>query len=212
LAQAPAQALAQALALLEFTGPAVGILAVDRMLKMSPVALLRCGTVHPGRYLALVGGSVASVEEAHAAGTAVGSEAAALHDDVCLPDPHHRLAAAVAGERRAPEGEALGVFEFSTSPGLLRAVDAALKSVPVSLVEVRLADDLGGRALAVVDGALTDVQSAVEIVGERRGAAELLACSVLARLDDTLRDVLAGGTRFGVCRSWEPAGAEKVEG
>ena len=39
----------QALALLEFSGAAAGILAVDRLLKMAPVALLRCGTVHPGR-------------------------------------------------------------------------------------------------------------------------------------------------------------------
>ena len=63
------------------------------------VALLRCGTVHPGRYLALVGGSVASVEEAHAAGMAVGCDAGALHDEICLPDPHPQLAAAVAGAR-----------------------------------------------------------------------------------------------------------------
>ena len=55
--------MSQALALLEFGSVAVGMLAVDRMLKNSPVALLRCGTVHPGRYLALVGGSVASCEE-----------------------------------------------------------------------------------------------------------------------------------------------------
>ncbi len=203
--------MTQALALIEFDGAAAGILAVDRMLKMSPVALLRCGTVHPGRYLALVGGSVAAVEEAHAEGVTVGGGAGALHDEVCLPDPHPQLAAAVAGERRAPEAEALGVFELSTSPGLLRAVDAALKAVPVSLIEVRLADDLGGRALAVVDGSLTDVQSAVDVVRERRGGAELLGCSVLPRLDDTLRDVLAAGTAFGACRAWEPAGAEIVE-
>ena len=65
----------QALALLEFSGAAAGILAVDRMLKMAPVALLRCGTVHPGRYLALVGGSVAATEEAHAAGAGGGLRA-----------------------------------------------------------------------------------------------------------------------------------------
>jgi len=202
----------QALALLEFSGAVAGIAAVDRMLKMSPVALLRCGTVHPGRYLALVGGSVAATEEAHAAAVAVGCELGALHDEVCLPDPHPQLAAAVGGDRRAAEGEALGVMEIATSPGMLRAVDVALKAVPVDLVEVRLADDLGGRALALLSGTLTDVQEALDMARDRGGdAAGWLGGSVLPRLDDTLRDVLGEGTSFQACRSWEPAGAETVE-
>jgi microcompartment protein CcmL/EutN len=203
----------QALALLEFAGAAAGILAVDRMLKMSPVALLRCGTVHPGRYLALVGGSVAATEEAHATGLAVAREQAALVDEICLPDPHPQLAAAVRGERTAPAAEAVGVLEIGSSPGMLRAVDAALKAVPVDLVEVRLADDLGGRALAVLDGALTDVQEALAVARGRAGggAAEWLAGTILPRLDETLRDVLAAGTRFAACAAREPTGAEKVE-
>ncbi|MBE0565703.1 MAG: BMC domain-containing protein, partial [Krumholzibacteria bacterium] len=53
-----------AFALLEFDSVAAGVLAVDRMLKRSPLALLRCGSVHPGRWLALVGGSVAAAQEA----------------------------------------------------------------------------------------------------------------------------------------------------
>ena len=203
----------QALALLEFSGAAAGILAVDRLLKMSPVALLRCGTVHPGRYLALVGGSVAAVQEAHAVARAVGCELGALLDEVCLGDPHAQLAAAVGGARRDCAGEALCVIEVGTSPGLLRALDAVLKAVPVELVEARLADDLGGRALAVLGGRLPDVQEALEMARATRGATvEWLGGTLLPRLDDTLRDVLNGGTAFGACRTFEPAGAEKVEG
>lgn len=203
----------QALALLEFTGAAAGILAVDRLLKMAPVALLRCGTVHPGRYLALVGGSVAAVEEAHAAARAVGCELGALLDEVCLPDPHPQLAAAVGGARRDCAGEAVCVVEVGTSCGLLRALDAALKAVPVELLEARLADDLGGRALAVLGGRLPDVQEALDLARASRGpAAEWLGGTLLPRLDDTLRDVLRAGTSFGPCRAFEPAGAEQVEG
>jgi len=201
-----------ALALLEFSGPAVGILAVDRMLKRSPVGLLRCGTVHPGRYLALVGGTVAAVEEAHAAGGRAGAENEALADEVLLPDPHPQLAAALAGERKAPREEALGVIELSTSPGLLRVLDAVLKAVPVALVEARLADDLGGRALGVLDGALPDVQQALDMAADHCGpCAQVLATSLLPRLDETLRGVLAGGTAFASCSAVEPAGAETLE-
>jgi microcompartment protein CcmL/EutN len=203
----------QALALVEFSGAAAGILAVDRLLKNAPVALLRCGTVHPGRYLALVGGSVAATEVAHAAACAAAAECCALVDEVCLPDPHPQLAAAVGGARRDCAGEALGVIELGTSPGLLRALDAVLKALAVELVEVRLADDLGGRALAVVAGRLPDVQAALDLARERKGpVAEWLGGTLLPRLDDTLRDVLNAGTAFGRCPAFEPAGAEKLEG
>ena len=99
--------MSRALALLEFGSVAVGILAVDRMLKKSPVALLRCGTVHPGRYLALVGGTVASTEEAYAEGVASGKEAAALVAGICLPDPVDSVAEALVGglPSTAPERE-----------------------------------------------------------------------------------------------------------
>ena len=207
-----------AFALLEFGSVSAGLSTVDAMLKRSPVALLRCGSVHPGRYLALVGGSVASTEEAHAAGVTAGCAQNALLDDALLADPHPRLADAVVGERATPRGDAVGVCEVSTSPSLLRALDRVLKSMPIHLVEVRLADDLGGRALAVFDGDLPDVQEALGAITdhlrdpERPGdVGRLLASSVIPRLDETLRDVLSEGTRFGACANWTPAGAEILE-
>ncbi len=199
----------QALALLEFDSVAAGVLAVDRMLKQAPIAMLRCGSVHPGRYLILVGGSVASTEEAYEAGVRSACDQGALIDQILLPDPHPLLAGAVAGGRTPPGGEAVGVIEVSTSPGLLRGVDAALKAVPVSLVEIRLADDLGGRALAIFDGLFPDVQEALEMAGSRLGeCASLCGSSLMPRVDETLRDVLAVGTSFAACKSLTPAGAE----
>lgn len=201
-----------ALALLEYRGIAAGIAAVDRMLKRSPVALLRCGTIHPGRFLVLVGGSVASTQEAHAEGVAVGREGGVLLDEVCLADPHPALAAALAGNRLKPDGEALGVIEIATSPTLLRVLDAALKTVPVELVEVRLGDDLGGQAVALVAGRLTDVQAALETVAELAdGRRVAVATSLLARLDDTLRRVVGESTHFAACSTWNPDGAEVLE-
>lgn len=200
----------QAFALLESVSVAAGVQAVDRMLKRSPVALLRCGTVHPGRWLALVGGTVAATEEAHAEGVAALGEA--LCDEVCLADPHPALAAAVAGERKPPEGETLGVLETTTSPALLRAVDAALKSVPVGLAELRLADDLGGKAVVLLHGLLADVEAALEIAAANLGPqGEIVGASLMPRLDESLRDVLTATTRFGSCAPWRPEGGETLE-
>ena len=198
----------EALALLEFTGAAPGILAVDRLLKRSPVARLRCGTVHPGRYLVLVGGSVASVDEAFGEGLSVGDIVDAVH----LPDPHPLVRAGALGEcEQIDDTDTLAVIETTTSAGLLRCVDAALKAVPVGLAEFRLADDLGGRGLAVLRGELPDVQEALAVAAQWIGPqAELIARTLMPRPDATLRDLLNTGTRFADCSVIETVGAEVV--
>ena len=199
-----------AIALLEFETIAAGVLASDVMVKRSPIALLRCGTIHPGRFLVLVGGSVASTEEAYAAGLQVGESQGALRDKVFLGDVHPSLHDAVLGIRRNVEGDSLAVVETRSSPALLAAVDAAVKSTPVILSEVRLGDDLGGHALALMSGDLFDVETALDICSERSGG-QLLARTILPRLDSDLRSVLDQSTRFESCTAWELSGAEYPE-
>jgi len=199
-----------ALALLEFSTVASGILASDLMVKRSPIALLRCGTVHPGRYLILVGGSVASTEEAHLVGARLGEIEHTLTGSVFLGDVHPMLHDAVLGVRQDLPGEALAVVETRSSPALLAAVDAAIKSTPVILSEVRLADDLGGHAIALMSGDLTDAETALGICTDRAGD-QLLASSILPRLDINLRQLLDKGTSFNSCPPFEPAGAEHPE-
>jgi microcompartment protein CcmL/EutN len=196
-----------AIALLEFDNTATGVLASDIMVKKSPIALLRCGTIHPGRFLILIGGSVASTEEAYTAGIQLGESEGFLNASIFLGDVHPYLHDAVLGTRQDLAGDALAVVETRSSPALLAAVDAAVKSTPVMLSEVRLGDDLGGHALALMGGDLSDVEIALEICSERAGD-QLLAQRLLPRLDPGLRSILDQGTRFGPCAAFEPAGAE----
>jgi microcompartment protein CcmL/EutN len=201
-----------ALALLELDSVPIGLLAVDRMMKQAPVTLLRCGTVHPGRYLALVGGSVGSTEEAHREGVRVGQDEGMLIDDVCLADPHPELTAAVTGQRRPVDGDTVGVLETTSSPALLRALDALLKAVPVHLVEARLADDIGGRAVALLDGELADIQHALELAMERLGPnGQLRTASVMPRIDPVLREALAESSRFATCSQHRFPDGEQLE-
>jgi microcompartment protein CcmL/EutN len=195
------------MALLEFETIASGVLASDIMVKRSPIALLRCGTIHPGRFLILIGGSVASTEEAYTAGVQLGESEHCLNGSVFLGDVHPSLHDAVLGTRRDLAGDALAVVETRSSPALLAAIDAAIKSTPVKLSEIRLGDDLGGHALALLSGDLSDVEIALEICSERAGD-QLLAQTLLPRLDPGLRSLLDQGTRFDVCPAYEPAGAE----
>jgi len=66
-----------ALALLDFSSVATGIQAADAMVKRARIDTIRAGTVQPGRYLVMIGGTVADVEESLAAGREVGGNSVA---------------------------------------------------------------------------------------------------------------------------------------
>ncbi len=149
-----------ALALLEFDSIAVGVLAGDAMVKRSPVAIAYAGTIHPGHYMVLVAGDVATVDEAFCAGIDVGGRA--LRDEIFLPAVHSEVVERLRGRRAHASGEALGVVETRTAAAAVAVADRALKSAEVSLVELRLADRLGGKGYCVFSGPLAEVEAAVE--------------------------------------------------
>ena len=61
-----------------------------------------------------------------------------------------------------------------------------------------------------MSGNLFDTETALEICSERAGD-QLLASTLLPRLDSDLRLVLDQGTRFESCAAFEPSGAEYPE-
>lgn len=196
----------RAIAILDIRSIAAGIAATDTMIKRAPIALLRAGTVQPGRFLVLLGGTTAATEEAWRAGLA--SADAFLHDDVFLPDPHQFVLAALRGDRQALAGEALGVIETEGSAALLRAADAGAKAAEVNIAELRLADGLGGNAFLLFAGGLTDVQAALDAAAARAGEQRIINSSLLPRLDADLGELLSEGTRFADSVERRPLGAE----
>lgn len=157
--------LQPALALLELASIAVGIEAGDAMVKRAPVEVVHTGSIHPGKYLVLVAGAVADVEEALAAGLEVG--AGYLVDTVFLPNVHDQVVAALRGARRGGTGDALGIVETATVAATIEAADAGVKGARVELLELRLGDGLGGKGYLLFDGSLSDVEAAVAIAVER---------------------------------------------
>jgi microcompartment protein CcmL/EutN len=148
-----------ALALIDFSSIASGIEPADAMVKQAPIDTIRAGTVQPGRYLVLIGGAVADVEESLATGRAVGGTN--VLDYVLLPSVHPGVVEAITGRRFPDCNDALGVIETSTAAAAIQAADAGLKSAHVRLVEVRLADGLGGKGIVFFSGEVADVEVAV---------------------------------------------------
>lgn len=187
-------AVEPALALLELDSIAAGIEAGDAMAKRAPIDVIRAGTVHPGKYLILVGGAVADVEEALEAGREVG--AVSVLDVVLLPNVHPELVAAIRGQRRVAGGEALGIIETATVAAVIEAADAGLKGARIHLLELRLADDLGGKGYLLFDGPLADVEAAVEIGAGRIAGSPGLVRRVIPRLHAEMAENLAADARF----------------
>lgn len=185
-----------AIALLEFSSVAAGIVAADAMVKRAPIDELVAGSVQPGRYLVLVAGDVASVEESVAAGRAAAP--ASLMAEILLHDVHAGVVAALRGDRIPGPVESLGIIETLSVAPLLAAADAGLKGAAVDLLEINLADGLGGKAYLLFGGTVSDVEAAVEIGSGRVASGALVGSEVIAQLHDEMADNLTAHGRFAV--------------
>lgn len=185
-----------AIGLLEFDSVAIGIAAADAMVKRAPIGDLVAGSVQPGRYLVLIAGDVASVEESMEAGREASAES--LIAEIVLHDVHPGVSAALRGERIPGPVEALGVIETGSVAPLLAAADAGLKGADVDLLEVHVADGLGGKAYLLFGGAVSDVEAAVSIGTSRVEVNELVGAVVIPQLHDELGDNLTHHGRFAV--------------
>jgi microcompartment protein CcmL/EutN len=184
-----------ALALLEFDSIAAGIMAGDAMVKTAPVARIVAGTVHPGKYLVLVSGDVGPVQEALAAGLAAGS--GAVVDHVYLPGVHADVPASIAAARRPSRLDALGIVETASVAAAIQAADAGLKGAQVTLLELRLADGLGGKGLAFFGGTVTDVEAAMAIASDAIAeGGHLVNAVVIPQLHDEMAANLVAASRF----------------
>jgi microcompartment protein CcmL/EutN len=151
-----------AIAVIEFSDIPTGMSATDAMLKKAPIAFVKCGTVSHGRYLTLIGGSTASVDESLREGMAHGGPS--VLDHLLLADVHQRVYEAILGWRKPGNAGALAIIETDTVAANVRAAEAALKGTPIDLIEIRLADTgLSGRGLSVYQGSLPDIEAAIEI-------------------------------------------------
>jgi len=150
-----------AIALIEYSSIATGILAGDEMLKKAPITVIKSGTVHNGKFLVLIGGSVASVEESYSVGQSINPSD--IIDNMILPNVHEQLHDGILGKRIKCKSESLGIIEANSVSTMIKATDAGVKGADVNIIEIRLADDIGGKAFTIFNGTIEEVQSAIEI-------------------------------------------------
>ena len=189
-----------ALALVELDSIAAGIEVGDAMAKKAPIETLRAGTVQPGKFLVLIGGEVGDVEESLAVGLAVGS--VCVVDHLLLPNVHPDVVRAVGGGREVKPGEALGIVETTTVASAIHAADAGIKGAEVTLLEVRLADGLGGKGLTLFTGLVAEVEASVEIGAARVPPGLLVRQTIISQLHAEMAENINAATRFGTRLGW----------
>lgn len=184
-----------ALALVDFSSIAIGIEAADAMVKRAQIDVIKTGTVQPGRYIVMIGGLVGEVEESLAAGREVGGST--VLDYVLLPQIHPEVVVAIGGGRVPQPTDALGVVETTTVSAAIHAADAGIKGAEVHLVEVRLADGLGGKGIVLYSGLVADVEAAVSIgVGVLERPELLVRQVVIPQLHPAMWENVGEATRF----------------
>lgn len=147
--------------LLELCSVARGVEAADAVLKEARVELLLATPVHPGKYVLLVTGAVQDVKASIARGAQLaGSD---LVDQLVIPQVHEQVVPMLRRKGGTITGnlDAIGVIETTTVASSILAADLALKTATVDLIDIRIANGLGGKSFFTVTGEVSDVRSAV---------------------------------------------------
>jgi len=149
----------KSIGLIELSSVAAGFQVADTMLKAGTVRLLLSRSICSGKYMVLIGGETAAV----AAAVQAGAEAAAgcLIDQFVIANLHPDVFVALGRTGPVEPTGALGILESFNVATLIQAADAAAKAAQVTLLEIRLAMALGGKAFVTMTGDVASVQAAV---------------------------------------------------
>lgn len=150
----------RALGMIELTSVAAGFLVADTMLKAANVRLYLSRSICSGKYMVLIGGEVGAVQSAVEAGAQAGGGMTV--EQFVIPNVHPDVFSALGRSEPPDVGTALGVIESFSVATLIEAADAAAKAANVTLLEIRLAMALGGKAFCTLTGDVAAVQAAVD--------------------------------------------------
>jgi len=150
----------RAIGLVEFYSIARGIEVADQMLKAANVELLLSSATCPGKYITLVHGDVAAVENSVNAAVRQGGEF--LVDHLIIPNVDEQIFPAITGSSSVDNIRAVGVIESFAIASLIVAADACVKAASVDLLELRIGSGIGGKSYVVMTGDVSDVNASVK--------------------------------------------------
>jgi len=149
-----------AIGLVEFTSIAQGIAATDAMAKSANVDILFAKSICPGKYIVMIGGGVAAVNQSVGAGVDLCPEV--VVDSFVIPNVHPAVLPAISGGTHIENVRAISVIETYSVAATIEATDAAVKAASVEPIRMHLAFGIGGKSYVVLTGEVADVNAATQ--------------------------------------------------
>jgi microcompartment protein CcmL/EutN len=175
-----------ALGILELSSIARGVICADAVVKKAPVELFGSRPVSSGKHLVLFRGDVAEVEEAMAEGVRIAG--AALLDHLLLPLADPQIGPLLDGQdQHGTATDAVAIVETETVCAAVLGADAAAKAAEVTLVDMRLAVGIGGKAFFTMTGELFAVEAAGAAARAVIDPARLVATEIVPAPHEDLR-------------------------
>ena len=161
------------LGVLEYSSIAIGIKALDEMVKIAPVRIIEARTICPGKFLIVFSGDVASVEYSFNKGCETDKKFIA--DSLFLPMIHPDVVPAIGKIVATDDWNAIGIIETLTVASGIEAGDLAAKTGNVKIIEIRLAMGFGGKSYVKMMGSLDAMEAALE-AGTAKARSKGLLC------------------------------------
>lgn len=178
------------LGVLEYRSIAIGMKATDDMLKTSNVDLIFAKPVCPGKYVVLLKGDLSAIQAAVDKGCS--DEYASMLVDSCLlgnPDPS--IFEGLYCNHEVTDLAAVGILETYSVASIFQVADDVVKTTPVSILEIRIAKGISGKAYIIFTGDLASVQASIakaQIAVIEKGL--LLQTAVIPRPDKRLWEAM----------------------
>lgn len=164
----------EVLGVLEYSSIAIGIKALDEMVKVAPIKIIEARTICPGKYLIVFSGDVASVEYSFNKGLETGKDC--IVDKLYLPLIHQNVIPAIGKIVETDDWDSIGIIETLSVASSIEAGDDAAKMGDVKIIEIRLAIGFGGKSYVKLMGNLDAVQAAME-AGTAKAKLKNLLCN-----------------------------------
>ena len=148
----------KALAMVEFSSVASGIMALDIITKTAEVDILAAQIICPGKYLVIFCGRLSSVNASLEAARKVPYQI----DEFLLGSPHPDIFPALSGAAHLHEKAALGLIETYSGAAAIKAADSAAKTAWINLAEIRISHGMCGKSTIIFTGELAGVAAALE--------------------------------------------------
>ena len=147
----------RAIGMVEFNSIARGIYVADQMVKISDVEIATAAPTCPGKYIAIVYGDVAAVEDSVKIGERMAEEF--FVDSLLIPNVDAGVFPAITGATMPQRIQAVGIIESFSLATMIVCADAVLKTAEVEAIELRLGNGLGGKSYFTFTGDVAAVKA-----------------------------------------------------